>query len=377
MSVRRSGKPTLSDVAARAGVSTTTASYILNGRTAEMRISADTEERVRLGCHRAELPPQPQRPQPAHGVDLDDRPRSPTSSPAATSRATCSTEPTRPPASSTTSWSSARARACRDVEEQFIEDMLDRQVDGIIYATLAARAISAPLGTARPAGRAAQLHRPRSRPALGDARRRAGRPGRRRARCWPPAAPTASTSSARTPPTPSSPGPRVSRACTRRSGRRAVPLAGVVACEWAVTAAYDAVSAWLGTSPSPQGLICLNDRIAMGAYQALADRGLVIPDDLAVVSFDGSELAGWLRPKLSSVALPFEAMGRQAVRMLIDQSYLGPLEVRLPMVLEPGGSLPAPAQGRVDTRSSVTGVTSRRIVRHVPAGEGSNSTWQQ
>ena len=43
----RSSKPTLSDVAARAGVSATTASYILNGRTLEMRISSDTEQRVR------------------------------------------------------------------------------------------------------------------------------------------------------------------------------------------------------------------------------------------------------------------------------------------------------------------------------------------
>ena len=40
-------KVTLIDVADRAGVSTTTASYILNGRSAQMRISADTERRVR------------------------------------------------------------------------------------------------------------------------------------------------------------------------------------------------------------------------------------------------------------------------------------------------------------------------------------------
>ena len=42
----RSSKPTLSDVAARAGVAATTASYILNGRSLEMRISSDTEARV-------------------------------------------------------------------------------------------------------------------------------------------------------------------------------------------------------------------------------------------------------------------------------------------------------------------------------------------
>ena len=51
----------------------------------------------------------------------------------------------------------------------------------------------------------------------------------------------------------------------------------------------------------------------MGVYQALAEHGLGVPDDVAVVSFDGSELADWLRPRLASVALPFEAMGRRAV----------------------------------------------------------------
>ena len=66
-------KVTLIDVAVRAGVSATTASYILNGRSAQMRISADTERRVRGGRRGPRLPPQPQRPEPAHGHDQDHR----------------------------------------------------------------------------------------------------------------------------------------------------------------------------------------------------------------------------------------------------------------------------------------------------------------
>jgi LacI family transcriptional regulator len=101
------------------------------------------------------------------------------------------------------------------------------------------------------------------------------------------------------------------------------------------------VAAWLREGHLPGGLICLNDRIAMGTYQALAERGLRIPDDVGVVSFDGSELATWLRPQLASVALPFAAMGRAAVEILLTPSYDGPRDVRMPMTLEPGGSLPA------------------------------------
>ena len=74
--------------------------------------------------------------------------------------------------------------------------------------------------------------------------------------------------------------------------------------------------ALLGREPI-SALVCLNDRIAMGAYQALADRGLRVPDDVAVVSFDGSDLAGWLRPSVTSVSLPFAELGAVAVDALM------------------------------------------------------------
>ena len=61
----------------------------------------------------------------------------------------------------------------------------------------------------------------------------------------------------------------------------------------------------------------------MGVYQALGEQGLVVPDDVAVVSFDGSELACWLRSAVTSVALPFEQMGDLAVRLLLDAGGVG------------------------------------------------------
>jgi len=69
---------------------------------------------------------------------------------------------------------------------------------------------------------------------------------------------------------------------------------------------------------TPKALICLNDRLAFGAYQALAEAGLAIPTDVSIVSFDNDELASYLRPGLTTIALPHETMGREAVRMLLD-----------------------------------------------------------
>lgn len=80
----------------------------------------------------------------------------------------------------------------------------------------------------------------------------------------------------------------------------------------------------------PTAIFCGTDRTAMGAYDAVRDLGLSIPQGVAIVGFDNQELiAQYLRPALSTVALPFSEMGRWAARYLIEQQYDG--EDPLPM----------------------------------------------
>lgn len=74
----------------------------------------------------------------------------------------------------------------------------------------------------------------------------------------------------------------------------------------------------------PTAIFCGNDPTAMGAYEALKERGLRIPEDVAVVGFDNQELiAAHLRPALSTVALPHHEMGRRAVEYLIERAARG------------------------------------------------------
>ncbi|HYH76721.1 MAG TPA: LacI family DNA-binding transcriptional regulator [Arthrobacter sp.] len=69
----------------------------------------------------------------------------------------------------------------------------------------------------------------------------------------------------------------------------------------------------------PTALFCYNDRMAMGAYRAAAELGLTIPADLSVVGFDDQELiAANLHPGLTTVALPHYEMGAWAIEHLID-----------------------------------------------------------
>ena len=69
----------------------------------------------------------------------------------------------------------------------------------------------------------------------------------------------------------------------------------------------------------PTALFCYNDRMAMGAYRAAAELGLSIPGDLSLVGFDDQELiAANLNPGLTTVALPHYEMGAWATEHLID-----------------------------------------------------------
>ena len=70
----------------------------------------------------------------------------------------------------------------------------------------------------------------------------------------------------------------------------------------------------------PTAIFCFNDRMAMGAYDALRKLGKRIPDDVAIMGFDNQELiADHLYPPLSTMELPHLEMGQWAVNHLLKQ----------------------------------------------------------
>lgn len=72
----------------------------------------------------------------------------------------------------------------------------------------------------------------------------------------------------------------------------------------------------------PTALFCFNDRIAMGAYDALRKLGLSIPEDIAVMGFDNQEIiAASLHPGLSTMQLPHYEMGVWSVNYLLGQIH--------------------------------------------------------
>lgn len=90
----------------------------------------------------------------------------------------------------------------------------------------------------------------------------------------------------------------------------------------------------LSQETPPTALFCMNDRIAIGAMKAALRRGLRIPDDLAVVGYDGSSLCTVIEPELTSVRVDTDTMGRMSARMLIDLIQ-GIRPARMQTVLQP------------------------------------------
>ncbi|WP_266365743.1 LacI family DNA-binding transcriptional regulator [Tellurirhabdus rosea] len=70
--------------------------------------------------------------------------------------------------------------------------------------------------------------------------------------------------------------------------------------------------------PQPlDGLLTISDRIAYPALYVMKQRGLRIPEDLAVVSFNNEPVSAYLSPSLSSVSQPIQEMGLETVRLLL------------------------------------------------------------
>jgi LacI family transcriptional regulator len=73
----------------------------------------------------------------------------------------------------------------------------------------------------------------------------------------------------------------------------------------------------LDLAERPTALVGFNDKAAVGALQAAAERGLRVPDDVSIAGFDDIDLSRATRPLLTTVRQPLSELGRMAVTLLI------------------------------------------------------------
>jgi DNA-binding LacI/PurR family transcriptional regulator len=87
--------------------------------------------------------------------------------------------------------------------------------------------------------------------------------------------------------------------------------------DWSATSGHHAIQTLLSNNTPFTAIFAQNDRMAIGAIQALREAGQKVPDDVSVIGFDDMPLASYYDPALTTIRQDTFCMGREAARLLI------------------------------------------------------------
>ncbi len=81
---------------------------------------------------------------------------------------------------------------------------------------------------------------------------------------------------------------------------------------------FTAMNRLLELAEPPTAVFAASDQMALGAIEALRQRGLRVPEDMSVVGFDDLPEVRWSSPPLTTVRQPLSDMGKLAARAVLD-----------------------------------------------------------
>ncbi len=76
-------------------------------------------------------------------------------------------------------------------------------------------------------------------------------------------------------------------------------------------------------APELTAVVCGNDWMAMGAIEAVYQKGLRIPEDISLIGFDDIDSAQWFTPPLTTIRQPMRQIGAKGAELLIQQIETG------------------------------------------------------
>ncbi|MFD9302497.1 LacI family DNA-binding transcriptional regulator [Streptomyces sp. NPDC060048] len=126
-----------------------------------------------------------------------------------------------------------------------------------------------------------------------------------------------------------------------------LPLLGVEPGQFTEEGGAEAMERLLRAHPDPDAVFAASDAMAIGALRTLRERGLRVPEDVAVIGFNDLASARHTSPPLTTVHQPVRALGQEMARMLVSViEGHRPSPLILPTrltVRESAPDLPAPA----------------------------------
>lgn len=93
----------------------------------------------------------------------------------------------------------------------------------------------------------------------------------------------------------------------------------IVQSDFSVSAGKDAALSLFDRDVPPSAIFACNDVLAIGVLQAAKQRDITVPEQLSVVGFDNTMLAEIADPALTTIAQPIQAMGHQVVDLITQE----------------------------------------------------------
>jgi LacI family transcriptional regulator len=89
--------------------------------------------------------------------------------------------------------------------------------------------------------------------------------------------------------------------------------------DWGPTSGYSLMKQLIDKGQLPSAVVVGSDPMALGVLRALHETDLKVPNDISVFSFDDIESAAFMNPRLSTVKVYTDEMGKTAVKLLYDR----------------------------------------------------------
>jgi LacI family transcriptional regulator len=99
--------------------------------------------------------------------------------------------------------------------------------------------------------------------------------------------------------------------------------------DWSSASGVSAARELLAKAPDLDAIFVANDQMALGLLHVANERQLVIPDQLAVVGFDGLDEGAQFSPSLTTIGQPLRELGRLAVRELLSTIDVEPAQAEV------------------------------------------------
>ena len=132
----------------------------------------------------------------------------------------------------------------------------------------------------------------------------------------------------------------------------------VAAGDFTQAGGYIAMRSILEHEKDISAVFACNDVMAFGVMRALREAGLLIPNDVSVLGFDGIPLARYMDPPLATVRQPILELGTTVIEVLVEQmnGKRGcPIHRELPVEFQPAGSIAPPERASGESSFSVSG----------------------